>query len=162
MHLLQNASLVGPSDVLVFYKKTCQIGPFFSLRLYFSGPKGARKNNFTFLAPMHPAWLRCESSEYAWYSCAFAPCQAGASTLRICEFISARTLSALIHNYGDVLSVIFFHLKTLGVEWIRFLIYFFSDRIYRINGMFFACGNQEALRPKALLSRRSCKSCLII
>jgi len=39
---------------------------------------------------------------------------------------------------------------------------FFSDRIYRINGIFFACGNQDALRPKALLSSRSCKSCLII
>jgi hypothetical protein len=26
--------------------------------------KGSLKNNFTFYAPMHPAWLRCESSEY--------------------------------------------------------------------------------------------------
>ena len=42
---------------------------------------------------MHPAWLRCESSEYTWYSCTFAPCQAGASTQKICEFILARTLS---------------------------------------------------------------------
>jgi hypothetical protein len=30
-----------------------------------AGVKGSRKNNSTFLAPMHPAWLRCESSEYA-------------------------------------------------------------------------------------------------
>jgi hypothetical protein len=27
--------------------------------------KGSLKNNFTFYPPMHPAWLRCESSEYA-------------------------------------------------------------------------------------------------
>jgi hypothetical protein len=26
--------------------------------------KGSLKNNFTFYTPMHPAWLRCESSEY--------------------------------------------------------------------------------------------------
>ncbi len=26
--------------------------------------KGSLKNNFTFYAPVHPAWLRCESSEY--------------------------------------------------------------------------------------------------
>jgi hypothetical protein len=26
--------------------------------------KGSLKNNFTFYAPMHPAWLRCENSEY--------------------------------------------------------------------------------------------------
>ncbi|CAB1060066.1 hypothetical protein D1BOALGB6SA_4831 [Olavius sp. associated proteobacterium Delta 1] len=42
---------------------------------------------------MHPVWPRCECSEYARYSCTFAPCQAGASTLKICEIISARTLS---------------------------------------------------------------------
>jgi hypothetical protein len=42
---------------------------------------------------MHPAWLCCESSEYAGYSCTFAPCQAGASTLKISGFILARTLN---------------------------------------------------------------------
>jgi len=26
--------------------------------------KGSLKNNFTFYALMHPAWLRCENSEY--------------------------------------------------------------------------------------------------
>jgi hypothetical protein len=26
--------------------------------------KGSLKNNFTFYTPMHPAWRRCESSEY--------------------------------------------------------------------------------------------------
>jgi len=26
--------------------------------------KGSLRNNFTFYAPMHPAWLRCENSEY--------------------------------------------------------------------------------------------------
>ncbi len=26
--------------------------------------KGSLKNNFTFYTPEHPAWLRCESSEY--------------------------------------------------------------------------------------------------
>jgi hypothetical protein len=31
------------------------------------------------------------------------------------------------------------HLRTLSVEWIRFLITFL-DRIYRIKGIFFACG----------------------
>ena len=51
------------------------------------GTKGSRKNNFTFLAPMHSGWLRCESSEYARYSCVFAPCRLGASTLKICELI---------------------------------------------------------------------------
>jgi len=29
------------------------------------GTKGSLKNNFTFYPPIHPAWLRCESSEYA-------------------------------------------------------------------------------------------------
>ena len=29
------------------------------------GPEGSRNNNFTFYAPMHSAWQRCESSEYA-------------------------------------------------------------------------------------------------
>jgi hypothetical protein len=28
------------------------------------GTKGSLKNNFTFYAPMHPVWLRCENSEY--------------------------------------------------------------------------------------------------
>jgi len=32
---------------------------------------------------MHPAWLRCENSEYTQYSCAFASCQTGDSTLKI-------------------------------------------------------------------------------
>jgi hypothetical protein len=27
--------------------------------------KGSLKNNFTFYTPLHPAWLRCESSEYS-------------------------------------------------------------------------------------------------
>jgi len=26
--------------------------------------KGSLKNNFTFYTPLHPVWLRCESSEY--------------------------------------------------------------------------------------------------
>ncbi len=26
--------------------------------------KGSRKNNFTFYAPMRPAWPRCENSQY--------------------------------------------------------------------------------------------------
>jgi len=26
--------------------------------------KGSRRNNFPFRPPMHPAWLRCETSEY--------------------------------------------------------------------------------------------------
>jgi hypothetical protein len=34
--------------------------PFFVL----GRVKGSLKNNFTFYVPMHPAWLRCESSEY--------------------------------------------------------------------------------------------------
>ena len=43
---------------------------------------------------MHPAWLRCESSESAAADfCSFAPCQAGVSTLKIGEFIFARTLN---------------------------------------------------------------------
>jgi hypothetical protein len=29
-----------------------------------SSAKGSLKNNFTFYTPMHPVWLRCESSEY--------------------------------------------------------------------------------------------------
>jgi Cd2+/Zn2+-exporting ATPase len=37
--LLEGTPLVGPSYVLVIYKKTCQIGSFFSLRLHFSGSK---------------------------------------------------------------------------------------------------------------------------
>jgi hypothetical protein len=48
-------------------------------------------------------------------------------------------LSAPIHNYDNVLAVIFSPTRTLGVEWIRSSISFF-DRIYRINGIFFACG----------------------
>jgi hypothetical protein len=33
--------------------------------IYFkTDSKGSLKNNFTFYTPMHPAWLRCESSEY--------------------------------------------------------------------------------------------------
>ena len=45
--------------------------------------KGSLKNNLTFYTPMHPAWLRYENSEYARYSCDFAPCQPGASTPKI-------------------------------------------------------------------------------
>jgi hypothetical protein len=30
----------------------------------FVATQGSLKNNFTFYTPMHPAWLRCESSEY--------------------------------------------------------------------------------------------------
>jgi len=42
---------------------------------------------------MNPAWRRSKSSESAAAdSCSFAPYQAGASTLKICEFIFARTL----------------------------------------------------------------------
>jgi len=37
---------------------------------------------------MHPAWLRCENSQYASYYCVFAPYQPGASTLKNCELIS--------------------------------------------------------------------------
>jgi hypothetical protein len=33
-------------------------------RSAFSPAKGSLKNNFTFYTPMHPARLRCESSEY--------------------------------------------------------------------------------------------------
>jgi hypothetical protein len=39
----------------------------------------------------------------------------------------AEGLSALIHNYDDVLTVIFFTTRTLRVEWIRSLIYFFRQ-----------------------------------
>ncbi|CAB1074352.1 hypothetical protein D1AOALGA4SA_2171 [Olavius algarvensis Delta 1 endosymbiont] len=39
--------------------------------------------------------------------------------------------------------------------------FLFSDRIYRIKGIFFPCGKRDALRPKAPQSKRSCKSCLI-
>ena len=48
-------------------------------------------------------------------------------------------IGAPIHNYGNILAVIFFPSRALGVEWIRYLISFL-DRIYRINGIFFACG----------------------
>ena len=48
-------------------------------------------------------------------------------------------LSAPIHYYGNILAVIFFPTRTLNVEWIRFL-FLFLDRIYRINEIFFACG----------------------
>jgi hypothetical protein len=33
-------------------------------RAGFAAPKGSLKNNFPFYTPLHPAWLRCESSEY--------------------------------------------------------------------------------------------------
>jgi hypothetical protein len=46
--------------------------------------KGSLKNNFTFYAPMHPVWLRCENSESAAAdSCVFAPCPTDASTPKI-------------------------------------------------------------------------------
>jgi len=35
-------------------------------------------------------------------------------------------LSAPIHNYGNVLAVIFFPYRTLSVEWIRFLAFFWT------------------------------------
>jgi len=37
--------------------------------------------------------------------------------------------------------------------------FIFLDRIYRIDGIFFAFG-EEPFRPKAVLSRWSCWSCL--
>ena len=40
---------------------------------------------------------------------------------------------------GNIFAVIFFLTRALSVEWIRFLITFL-DRIYRIKGIFFACG----------------------
>jgi hypothetical protein len=33
-------------------------------RKWTHGTKGSLKNNFTFYTPLHPTWLRCESSEY--------------------------------------------------------------------------------------------------
>ena len=53
--------------------------------------------------------------------------------------VKVASLSPLIRNYGNVFAVIFFPAKALSVEWIRYLISFF-DRIYRIIGIFFACG----------------------
>ena len=43
----------------------------------------------------------------------------------------AYPLSAPIRNYGNILAVIFFPLRALSIEWIRFLTAFL-DRIYRI------------------------------
>ena len=39
--------------------------------------------------------------------------------------ISMVPLSAPVHNYGDVFAGVFFHHKTLDVDWIRFFISFF-------------------------------------
>ena len=36
-------------------------------------------------------------------------------------------LSALIRNYGIILAVIFFPIRALSVEWIRFLVSFFGQ-----------------------------------
>ena len=50
------------------------------------------------------------------------------------------------HNFGNIFAVLFFYIRTLSNEWIRSLVSFF-DRIDRINGIFFACG-------EVLLGRR--------
>ena len=53
---------------------------------------GARKNNFTFQMPMHPARLYCKRLEYPRCSGTCMPCQPGAATLKICELIPERAL----------------------------------------------------------------------
>jgi len=70
---------------------------------------------------MHPAWLRCEISEYARYSCVFAPCQMGASTPKIVNLVFRepyyRMRNAVEVNYGGVM------LMRKNIE----------NRLYRIN-----------------------------
>jgi len=53
--------------------------------------------------------------------------------------VNVEPLSAPTHNCGNILAVIFSPSRALSVEWIRYLISFL-DRIYRINGIFFAFG----------------------
>ena len=55
------------------------------------------------------------------------------------ENLGCMYLSAPIRDYGNILAEIFFFTRALSVEWIRFLATFL-DRIYRISGIFFACG----------------------
>ena len=69
------------------------------------------------------------------------------------------SLSAPIHNYGNISAVLFFPTKTLSVEWIRFLVFYFGQDL-QDKWDFFRL-RRDTLRPKALISRWSCKSCLI-
>jgi hypothetical protein len=60
-----------------------------AFKKYFMGcaARGSRKNDFTFYTPLHPARLRCKSSEsVAADSGVFKPCRTGRNA-KICELI---------------------------------------------------------------------------
>ena len=44
----------------------------------------------------------------------------------------AGNLALLLHNYGNIFAVIFFHTRALSVEWIRFLILFLIESIPQV------------------------------
>ena len=79
--------------------------------------------------------------------------------LNIFEFLILNwKLSTLIRNYSDVLAVMFFSLKELSMEWIRFYIFFGQDWQDYIDIKAFGLNVSRRRRKK---SHWSCKPCLI-
>jgi hypothetical protein len=68
-----------------------------------------------------------------------------------CLSVIVEPLSAPIHNYGNLLVVIFFPTRALSVEWIRFLISSIRQDFHDYWDFFRL--RRNTFRPKALLSK---------
>ena len=74
----RNSKEQGNNDS--FFKVITTGISFFERYVNLSTLRARAKITSHFDAPMHPAWLCCQSAEISRYSRASTPCQAGAST----------------------------------------------------------------------------------